>query len=507
MKRLFLLLLFAVTGTAQERKPSPEIQALLDAAPAAPPELAADILLRLVDNIPARKQRLEILEQAFHLTGQAKFPYRQTAAVSRAAHTDSSPGIRWRALRKGFSTLGLRCQVVRAALAMDKAKALELFRQIALGPFPPLSCDDPLAPSLSEYYETLRDVALNAYLPEDRKEGRHLELIEAAARNIAIPQQLEPVARLLAVFPMPPDRKAELVGAYAVALKQVNADPRSFGAVTFGFAQAIVDLSKGLRASGISTVPLVDAIRAYLARHLQGTLCAEMADAETGGLRMRQMVETFLNDELLKPSGATEIAPLKFAELKPKSIEGSARFSDYWQSGRSREIMARHGALRFGTKEQQAEYNKRPRRKDGMAHFLPEELRRTPEWERQARAFLDELDTWSRNHDEPETDFFHQICLQYAGLLQIVPPGPLHETVLQTYISFLKTSPMERESPPEWLIHVQELFTITDATPEHLEHVRAEVQRNGNLTMSLYAQLAALETKKGRDSRSRRAPS
>ena len=35
---------------------------------------------------------------------------------------------------------------------------------------------------------------------------------------------------------------------------------------------------------------------------------------------------------------------------------------------------------------------KRERRKDGMAHFLPEELRRTAEWETAARQFLNELD-------------------------------------------------------------------------------------------------------------------
>ncbi len=74
---------------------------------------------------------------------------------------------------------------------------------------------------------------------------------------------------------------------------------------------------------------------------------------------MRQMVEKFLNDGLLAPSGATDIAPLKFEELKPASVEGRAEFSDYWHAGRSREIMAQYKALRFGTKEQQEEYNKR----------------------------------------------------------------------------------------------------------------------------------------------------
>ena len=131
-----------------------------------------------------------------------------------------------------------------------------------------------------------------------------------------------------------------------------------------------------------------------------------------------------------------------------------------------------------------------------MMRFLPEELRRTPEWEAQARQFLDELDHWSKNHDEPEVDFFHQMCFQYAALLDIIPAGPLHENVFRTYLSFLKTSAMERESPPEWLIHVKRLFAVTDATPEHQERLRAEVRANGSLTMSLYAEMARLEAKR-----------
>jgi hypothetical protein len=497
MRNLSLGLVLLVIATAQERpKPSPEIQALLDAAPAAPPELAGDILLRLVDSgqIPSKDQRVELIETAFRMAGLAKFPYSQTAAVGRAGNTDSSPGIRWGA--NGFSTLGLQCRAVRAALALEKAKAIELFRQIMIGPFLPLSCDDALAPSLSEYYEILREVALNAYPPKDRKEGRHLELIEEAVRKVAITRQLEPVARLLATFPLPLERKIQFAGTYAAALKQMSADPRSFGAETLGFGQAILGLSKSLRTDGISTIPLVDAFSTYLTRHLRGAVCAETADPSEGGLIMRQMVDKVLNDGLLAPSGATEIAPLRFEELKPASVEGRAKFSEYWREGRSREIMARYKALRFGTKEQQEEYNKRERRKDGMAHFLPDELRRTPEWETAARQFLNELDRWSKNHDEPEIDFFHQICTQYGALLDIIPSGRLHDTVLQTYVSFLKTSPLERESPPEWLFHLKRLFTITDATPERLQWVRDEVRKNGSLTMSVYAELDRLDAKR-----------
>lgn len=359
-----------------------------------------------------------------------------------------------------------------------------------------MSCDDALVPSLALYYQILQQVALKAYPPKERAEGRHLELIDTAVRGVTIPQQLEPVAMLLAGFPLAPERRAELASMYAAALKQMSADARSFGAARFGFGQAVVDLSRVLRTEGMPTAALVDAVRAYLARHLRASACAETVDAKDGAIYMRQMVDRLFNQALLAPSGATAIAPLSFDELKPASVEGAATFSDFWRDGRSREIMARYKALRFGTVEQQQEYQKRERRKDGMTHFLPEEARKTPEWEAQAREFLNELERWRRDHDEPEADFFHEMCIQYAALLEITPPGVLHNTVLDTYVGFLKTSPMERESPPEWLIHVLPLFSITDASPDHLDRVRQAVRKSGGLTMGLYAELARLDSKR-----------
>jgi hypothetical protein len=278
----------------------------------------------------------------------------------------------------------------------------------------------------------------------------------------------------------------------------MDADPRSFGAVGVELGDAIAGLAKNLKTDEISTIPLADAFRAYLARHLQGAVCAETASPKEGGRYMRQLVEDYLNGRVLAAAAAADVPPLMFDELKPKSVLGSAKFSVYSRQGRSREIMARYKALRFGTEEQQEENLKSRPRSDGMMPFLSESLRRTPEWEAEARQFLEDLIRWSKNHDEPEVDFFHQLCMQYAALLVIIPDGPLHDTVLQTYISYLKTSPMERESPPEWLIHVRRLFSITDATPDRLAHVRAEIRRSGSLTMSLYAELARLDAARDR---------
>src|SRR5262245_1365397 len=113
MRKLLVILGLAAGALSQERpKPAPEIEALLDSAMAAPPELAADILLTLVDygKVPSKEQRLELIERAFEIAALAKFPTLETAAVPAAGHTDSGPGIRAGSLEKGLSALGLRCR-------------------------------------------------------------------------------------------------------------------------------------------------------------------------------------------------------------------------------------------------------------------------------------------------------------------------------------------------------------------------------------------------------------
>ncbi len=480
-----ILLGVALTATAQQHERPrlpPEIEALRNAAPGAPPELAADILLKLVEwgLVPSKPDRLELIEQAFQFASAAKYPFAQTAAVDEARHTDSAPGLRVGALEHGFSAIGLRCRAVRAALPLDRAKAVQLFERITVGPFPALTCRDALVPSLNEYYTTLREVALNGFAADQRRKGRHLQLLESAVRSAVIPAQLEPLAKLAAEYP-------EFIPAFAASLKLMDADPRSFGALTFALGQAVVNLSEHLHSGGGSTVSLAGAFRSHVTKHLQGVVCEETLDPKT-----LVKIEAYIDKTASSQAGAKETAPLVISELKPRSVDGHAVIIDSWRTGRSREIMAQYKSLRFGTKEQQDEYNKRERRKDGMSHFLPEDLRRTPAWEAKAWDFLNELDRWNKNHTEPEAHFFHQLSLQYGGLMDIVPPGPLLNTVFQAYISFLKSSPLERESPPEWLLHVQRLFVVTDASKEHQAWIREQIRKNGSLTMSLYAELARL---------------
>ena len=146
-----------VTNPSAETKLPREIQDLIDQSAAAPPELAADILLRLVEagKIPDKKIKTDLLEQAFVLAGSARFPIRMIGATVEGGNMDSDVGVRWRALENGLDTLSLRCRVIRIMLNVDRKRALELFRSMPPVMIPARSCSDAMVERVDLFYETL----------------------------------------------------------------------------------------------------------------------------------------------------------------------------------------------------------------------------------------------------------------------------------------------------------------------------------------------------------------
>jgi hypothetical protein len=148
--------------------------------------------------------------------------------------------------------------------------------------------------------------------------------------------------------------------------------------------------------------------------------------------------------------------------------------------------MAEYKALRFGTPEQQAEYNKRPRRDDGTAHYLPLEMRKTAEWELAMRKYLYSLEEWKKEDSETDRSWFHQRAMSYSALLAIVPDGPMRQGVVQSYITFLNGAAMKQESPAEWLLAFDYLLKSRGVDKEAAEGLaEAEVRRSGDGLMNL----------------------
>jgi hypothetical protein len=232
MKLLTVLSLAAGLASGETKLPR-EIQDLIDQSAAAPPELAADILLRLVEagKIPDKKIKTDLLEQAFVLAGSARFPMRMIGATVEGGNMDSDVGVRWRALENGLDTLSLRCRVIRIMLNVDRKRALELFRSMPPLMIPARSCSDAMVERVDAFYETLALLVNQAFSETGKREGKHLELAETYIHSISAPAQLEPAAKMILDLKLDGKQLSRPMSAYSSVLHDMSADDRAFSSL------------------------------------------------------------------------------------------------------------------------------------------------------------------------------------------------------------------------------------------------------------------------------------
>jgi hypothetical protein len=347
---LWLALALAPLAGAAERPK--QIRALVDAAPVAPPELAADILIRIVESgrVGDPAWKLELLDRAFHMAGAAKYPVALSAAVGRALNTDSGPGVRAAALDAKLDALSLRCRAVSGTLLVNRNKALALFREIPIARFPAHTCEDAMKESPGIFFETLGQVFEQAFTPQERAKGKHLDFAEEYLGGLTSPMQLEPAIRMIAAQKLTADELRRMAGALVASIQQLSSDDRTFTAATNpGFTGELWRFANRCRLSDCSPHALVASFRAYLVRHFQAARCAESPKADSDG----RLVETF-NRMLVPLVGEGAVAPITADETKPVSVGEGAKVYEFWSRPAARKLMADYKQLRFGTEEQQA---------------------------------------------------------------------------------------------------------------------------------------------------------
>src|SRR5579864_4554568 len=167
MRRACLLFLAAAL-IADTPKLAEPYQSIVELAHAAPPEFAADALLRVVESgkIPDRNTRRDLLEQAFRLASSARFPVRMRGVPGSMLDTRS--GNLSKAYDLQLDALSLESRAVRDMLPLDAAKARELFENIVRPSLATLTCDDALVYDVGEFYQTLAAVANATFTQKER---------------------------------------------------------------------------------------------------------------------------------------------------------------------------------------------------------------------------------------------------------------------------------------------------------------------------------------------------
>lgn len=425
MRRISLLLLTAALF-AQAPKLSEPYQSIVDLAHSAPPEFASDALLRVVESgkISDRSTRLHLTEQAFQLAASATFPVRMRGVPGST--TDTRSGNLSQTYDLKLDTLSLESRAVRDLLPLDAAKARELFQNIPRPPLTSLTCDDALVYDVSDYYQTLGAVTNAAFTQKERDKEEHVNFLLDNLGQATSPVQLAPLARVIQAANVTPAQRDILWNRFNGLLEGVQADDRSFSA-------SLGDLSQ--------------------------LVTPEMQ----GSFEKYRQKSTACKDDL----GASVLIN---GDAQPPKAGSTPKIERYWQSTEAQRLLMGANKLRFGS--------------DGKP--LSDADRSTREWQ-QLTDFLSELADWTPAQEKSEADFYHQKCVVFAALIELIPPGAQRDKTLQAYVDFISNSNLQQQSPVEWFMQAHSMLErVRSTNTGEPAKLLDAFQSSGNAVLALY---------------------
>ena len=476
MKTLAVMLLPMLCAAAGP----PAIDALLDAARAAPAEFAADATIRIaaLDQLE-KARRIELLEQAFRSASGAQQPFKRHATFVRAG---SPSAFLNRAYGQDLDAMSLRLRAIQALLPLDARKARELFLQTPAPNLPRLKCDDFLIYDVDAFYDTLGSLARQSYTPQEVQAGEPFRLIARFAGNITSPVQVAPMAQLLAAASVKDAEFRTLVSSFAGALGKIAGDDRSF---TYSIAAgkpilALIEESKRRQASPLA---LIEAYRLYLVNNLSAARCADndsmMGGATAFGFNNGQAIDHQALDAVGFFNQSIRMAPLQpipEEESTPSRLEGMALGLRTCEDAPCHAIAELYRGLVFG--------------ENGSPY--PPEQHATPAWRGKLRDFLTALSRWqqSASTEHPTAaGHFRMKSGAYTDLLNLVFNGPDRELVLRSMLDYLKQNQFVQESRMEWFLPVNALIGRVAMDPAGLGRMAEELGKVDDPTMALYANL------------------
>jgi hypothetical protein len=460
----------AAEDSAQRPKLPPDLQPVADLAMSAPPEFAADALLRIAASgrVSDRDARRNLIETAFHIAARAQHPVKLVAAPGTAADTRS--GYLAGALRLNLDALSLQSRAVEAMLNIDKRDARELLSQLERPALPALKCEDPLIPDVSAFYAALVRVAGEAFTATAAGKAEQVSFALAEISRVSNNAELPGAARVLNSIAWDSSQFEILLGAFASRLDAMPPDNRTFSYYAQSIEQEVRQVAQRSRGLGVASQGLAQSYRKYLVRQLTAPRCESTTAGRVAGGSGADNLSLF--DDIIRG----ELAPLSPDEMRPDGSGGAAKIDRYWQSAEAKQIF--QGCLRL--------------RVAPNGSFYSEEARNTTEWRQQLMDFLNTLASWSPIAEDSEADYYHQKAIVYEALLELTPAGALRDRVLANYIDFLRGSNLQQENPVEWFWHARSTLDRLVTQTAEAKRLRAAFRGSGNTILALEAVLDEL---------------
>ena len=248
----------------------------------------------------------------------------------------------------------------------------------------------------SAFYQALSAVVNGAFTPPERAEEQHVNLLLEALTQVASPSQLAPLAGAIEAASVTTLQRQILWARFNGVLENMQPDDRSFSA--------------SLPALSVLSAP-----------GTQGSF-----------EKYRQKSHGCETDVVAPPANSSAPAP------KPTT----PKLAPYWQSGTAQQLLKAGTKLRFASSTQ----------------LLSDADRSSPEWQQQLADYLNLIADWTQDQQESDAAFYHEKCILYTSLLDLVPTGSQSDRILADYVDFISNSSLYQQSPAEWFVEPHTLL-------------------------------------------------
>jgi hypothetical protein len=479
---------------------NPELVRLIDELRAAPPEFAADSMIKLSPHPEIDDEwKVEILEEAFRIAFDAQYPYKMKHLSESQAETRT--GYKSMAFNLKMDRLSLQLRAILNLLQLDQKKARSLWSEMRKLKIPALRCEETLLYDIADYYRTMAEMARRAFTREEMKIGEEMHFVDSHIVNIAFPAEVAEAAFSIMELKTTSLQFNLLVETYGRALENVAIDNRSFWFGADRLSASVLALAAACERQSFPAGFLLNRYRDYLAVQLRAPRCADnlmsagrpapspmfatnvnvvREDLEDVKYTLRRFgVEKqpkFVTDINMALSRYDYIPKITDDDIKPRKVDGAARFHPYWTTPRARSLFEKVQVLRFG----QAPKQTARRRSNNPPRPLSFDERQSPEWQYQLSHFLREMAEWKPEHEASKHDYFHQKCRLFNELLELSPNSAMRLRMTDEYMAFLEHNRFECESFIEWFLHVSDLLRRIRVMEEEEKNLALEALRYSN---------------------------
>ncbi|MBX3279785.1 MAG: hypothetical protein KF868_17420 [Acidobacteria bacterium] len=436
---------------------------IINEASSLPPELTADILLKLVDTKTVdltKKERL--LEDAFWAAKRAKEPFKR---VFIGGILDTKEGYLGYAYDNDLDRLSLQCRAIDKLLDLNPTLARELFEQIPTPELDPVFCEEALVFDVQKYYRTLSLVSRKSFDAKAKSREEDLLFLSARLRKLTSPVQLSPALQALSEQSVTAAQMTFLLQLVSEAVGKISLDARSFSYSNQAAGSAIEAVLRRCSNLQVSSMPFLRSLRAYIIQQLSASRC----DQKQAAVGDRLPAYAILFNALVTKE-KSEVQHITLPEVAYNGQGKSVEYEMYWNSEKASELLKTVQQLRKAGTDQSV---------------LAKE---SEAWDKTVAKCKELLLKWVPADEASYLKYFHQKNVIFSALREIVAKGEVRDGVVSDHINFLARSDAQAEHPMEWFLYTSRLLTNLDGETSAM----LLIQNSQSAPLRLYGKLHLL---------------